>query len=199
MSVPRAKVKSVAGVAEVGRIRVTDQRAPREPASREPAAEGPRVSSRARIASKTLGVPDCPLGCLPAFVRSSPSLSPRQAIPSPFLSRQPLLSFSLRDRTVFPSPPPPSSRTYRACTYRILLHRSRYASITFPLSLSLFPSRCPPAVLRSPRLVLLNTPAAYLPDYLVLGTRYLVLSTRYLVPGIRFDHHGRTHREATPP
>lgn len=40
VSVPRAKVKSVAGVVEVGRIRVTDQRAPREPAPGKPRRSG---------------------------------------------------------------------------------------------------------------------------------------------------------------
>lgn len=76
VSVLRAKVKPVAGVVEVGRIRVTDQRAPREPAPgkpprrlrRGPGSHRERVS-RAKLA---LGVPTiCLPVCLPSFAFSS--------------------------------------------------------------------------------------------------------------------------------
>lgn len=76
VSVLRAKVKPVAGVVEVGRIRVTDQRAPREPVPgkslRRLLRRGPSVSSRARIASKTrvrcTRLSACLFVFLPSFV-----------------------------------------------------------------------------------------------------------------------------------
>lgn len=83
VSVLRAKVKPVAGVVEVGRIRVTDQRAPREPAPgkplrrlrRGPGSHRERVS-RAKLA---LGVPDylaCLFVFLPSFVLFFSSFPP---------------------------------------------------------------------------------------------------------------------------
>lgn len=80
VSVLRAKVKLVARVVEVGRIRVTDQRAPREPVpgkSLRRLRRGPWVSSRARIASKTRArctrLSACLLVFLPSFVLFLPS------------------------------------------------------------------------------------------------------------------------------
>lgn len=71
VSVLRAKVKPVAGVVEVGRIRVTDQRAPREPVpGKSRLRRGPWVSSRARIASKTRARCTRLSACLFSFLRS---------------------------------------------------------------------------------------------------------------------------------
>lgn len=114
VSVLRAKVKPVAGVVEVGRIRVTDQRAPREPMlgkSLRRLRRGPRVSSRARIASKTRACTRLS-ACLFIFLRSSLSV---------LLScRTILLSFPrafLRPSLFMIVLPFPSLRTIlRACT-----------------------------------------------------------------------------------
>lgn len=91
VSVLRAKVKPVAGVVEVGRIRVTDQRAPREPVpgkSLRRLQRGPWVSSRARIASKTRARCTRLSACLfvfpPSFVPFLPSFV---LLLSPFLFR----------------------------------------------------------------------------------------------------------------
>lgn len=107
VSVLRAKVKPVAGVVEVGRIRVTDQRAPREPVPRKSLRRlrrGPSVSSRARIASKTrvrcTRLSACLFVFLPSFVIFLSPFAPLfRTGPSRFLLSLPraFLSFSLRD------------------------------------------------------------------------------------------------------
>lgn len=59
VSILRAKVKPVAGVVEVGRIRVTDQRAPREPVpgkSLPSVAEGALESHRERVSRAKLAL-----------------------------------------------------------------------------------------------------------------------------------------------
>lgn len=95
----RAKVKPVAGVVEVGRIRVTDQRAPREPVPgkslRRGGCGGGSGSHRERVsrAKLALGVLDYLPACLSSFLRSfssflrSPSLfrariGPSRVLPS---------------------------------------------------------------------------------------------------------------------
>lgn len=107
VSVLRAKVKPVVGVVEVGRIRVTDQRAPREPVpgkSLRRLQRGPWVSSRARIASKTRARCTRLSACLFVFLPSFVLFLPRSF--SSFLRS--LLSVSLsHHRTIssfsFPS------------------------------------------------------------------------------------------------
>lgn len=137
VSVLRAKVKPVAGVVEVGRIRVTDQRAPREPAPgkpprrlrRGPGSHRERVS-RAKLA---LGVPDY-LACLfvfPSFVRSllfslpsSPSLL-RTGSSRIFLSfPRAFLFFSFHDHPPFSFIPYYPWSTMRARLF--LFRRSRF-------------------------------------------------------------------------
>lgn len=208
VSVLRAKVKSVAGVVEVGRIRVTDQRAPREPVpgkSLRRLRRGPSVSSRARIASKTrvrcTRLSACLFVFLPSFVLFLLSfvifLSPFAPLlltgPSRFLLSVPraFLSFSLRDH-------PASSFAlvlsfaYRACTaFHPLPLFKRYAFYYIPLSsllssllpllnsFSLFSSHRSFSLVRS--LLVPLSLATYPPDYLVLGTGYSVLRTRYPV------------------
>ncbi|EZA61027.1 hypothetical protein X777_08239, partial [Ooceraea biroi] len=61
VSVLRAKVKPVAGVAEVGRIRVTDQRAPRE----RPAPGNPRRRSRRDHPPFSFAGHPSPIQCVP--------------------------------------------------------------------------------------------------------------------------------------
>jgi len=89
------KVKPVAGVAEVGRIRVTDQRAPREPAPGNPPRRrrrrrrrGPRLIESAYREQNSRSVYPTIL-CLPARLPSS-SLSPfvRRSLVSVSLSRR---------------------------------------------------------------------------------------------------------------
>lgn len=133
VSVLRAKVKPVARVVEVGRIRVTDQRAPREPAPGKPprcgtarrgaaAAEGPRVSSRARIASKTRArctrLSACLFVFLPSFVLSPfvplrLSFAPDHLVSS-FLPESISISFSLHEHPAFSFAPRYPSPIVRA-------------------------------------------------------------------------------------
>lgn len=156
VSVLRAKVKPVAGVVEVGRIRVTDQRAPREPVpgkSLRRLRRGPSVSSRARIASKTrvrcTRLSACLFVFLPSFVLFLLSfvifLSPFAPLfrtgPSRFLLSFPraFLSFSLRDHPAssFASI---LSFAYRACTaFHSLPLFKRYAFYYIPLRLLFYP------------------------------------------------------------
>jgi len=117
VSVLRAKVKPVAGVAEVGRIRVTDQRAPRErPAPENPPRlrRGPSVSSRARIASKTRALypairsPARSSVCTRTSLSSSFSFlpdhpEPRAPLPSPGRISAPLSSSRVVIILPFPS------------------------------------------------------------------------------------------------
>lgn len=134
VSVLRAKVKPVARVVEVGRIRVTDQRAPREPAPgkpprcgtarrrrlrRGPGSHRERVS-RAKLA---LGVPDYLPACLSSFLpssflRSFLSVSPSRRtlhLVSSFLPESISISFSLHEHPAF-SFAPCYPFAYRACT-----------------------------------------------------------------------------------
>lgn len=154
VSVLRAKVKPVAGVVEVGRIRVTDQRAPREPVpgkSLRRLRRGPSVSSRARIASKTrvrcTRLSACLFVFLPSFVLFLLSfvifLSPFAPLfrtgPSRFLLSFPraFLFFSLRDASSFA---PVLSFAYRACTaFHSLPLFKRYAFYYIPLRLLFYP------------------------------------------------------------
>lgn len=220
VSVLRAKVKPVAGVAEVGRIRVTDQRAPRErPAPENPPRRrrrrGLSVSSRARIASKTCAYPTIRLpACLLACLRSAfvplrlPRSLPYRIISSPsfFLRESSSVLLSRRDHPPFSFAilrlcVPPSSSMF-STTFRSVLssslsspRRPTYLSLLSPpISLS---SRCPfvsLVVLSLAAFLPVDYPAdttAYLLDYLVLGTGYSVPGTRYPVPGI----HGPTTAE----
>lgn len=142
VSVLRAKVKPVAGVVEVGRIRVTDQRAPREPVpgkSLRRLQRGPWVSSRARIASKTRArctrLSACLFVFLPSFVLFLPSfvlfLSPFAPLRVSFAPSDHLefllsfprafLSFSLHDRPAFsftPYYPSPIVRAQLSILFR---------------------------------------------------------------------------------
>lgn len=89
----RAKVKPVAGVVEVGRIRVTDQRAPREPVPgkslRRGGCGGGSGSHRERVsrAKLALGVLDYLPACLSPFLRSFVRSLPFSVRPSPSLFR----------------------------------------------------------------------------------------------------------------
>lgn len=213
VSVLRAKVKPVAGVAEVGRIRVTDQRAPRErpaPENPPPRRRGPSVSSRARIASKTCAYPTIRLpACLLACLRSAfvplrlPRSLPYRIISSPsfFLRESSSVLLWRRDHPPFSFAilrlcVPPSSSMF-STTFRSVLssslsspRRPTYLSVLSPpISLS---SRCPfvsLVVLSLAAFLPVDYPAdttAYLLDYLVLGTGYSVPGTRYT----RADHRG---------
>lgn len=151
------KVKPVTGVAEVGRIRVTDQRAPREPASGNPPRRrrrGPRLIESAYREQNSVYptiLPACPPACLllslPSFASLRLSLPRRRSsrILFPFLKRisillAPMISFA-----------------YHACAVSILFRCSRCAFyyISFrPLFYSFFSlSLCflliPPFVIRS--------------------------------------------------
>lgn len=134
VSVLRAKVKLVARVVEVGRIRVTDQRAPREPVpgkSLRRLRRGPWVSSRARIASKTRArctrLSACLLVFLPSFVLFLPSFVffflPFAPLRLSFASDHLEFSFPSLEhfcpspfRIVLPFPSLLLSFVYRACT-----------------------------------------------------------------------------------
>jgi len=154
VSVLRAKVKPVAGVAEVGRIRVTDQRAPRErPAPENPPRlrRGPSVSSRARIASKTRAL--YPAIRSPARssvrTRTSPSSSfsflpdhpePRAPLPSPREDLSSSVLLSRRDHPPFSLAGHPSP-IVRATALRSLpapcfLPHSALSSLLVPLLLA---------------------------------------------------------------
>lgn len=100
VSVLRAKVKPVAGVVEVGRIRVTDQRAPREPAPGKPPQRGGcggalgLIESAYREQNARSVYPTILPACLSSFLRSfssflrsllSVSLSHRIISSPPFL------------------------------------------------------------------------------------------------------------------
>ena len=108
----RAKVKPVAGVVEVGRIRVTDQRAPREPALEKPrprrgGALGLIENAYREQNSHSVYLAICLPACLSSlllsfFLYSSLSASPSHPWTiwsSSFFPKAPL-SFSLHDRLI---------------------------------------------------------------------------------------------------
>lgn len=224
VSVLRAKVKPVARVVEVGRIRVTDQRAPREPAPgkpprcgtarrrlrRGPGSHRERVS-RAKLA---LGVPDYLPACLSSF------------LPSSFLRS--FLSVSPSRRTIFSCPPSfpraslspspftnilpfPSRRSLLrlSCVHgfpSFSVVRARYAFYHIPLCplfskpLSLpfsIPSLCFPFV--PPFVPLASSFFARSPpdisDRCLPASDYLVLGTGYSVLGTRYPVYSPDHHD----
>jgi len=210
VSVLRAKVKPVAGVAEVGRIRVTDQRAPRErPAPGNPPRprRGPSVSSRARIASKTRALyPAIRSPARSACIRTF-SFSPPSTV---LLSRRDHPPFSLAGHpspivraTALRSRPAPCFLPHSALSsllVPLLLAATSLLSISLSSPHSLLHGSFLSLVVlslakRSRRSRPSADTAAYLLDYLVLGTGYSVLGTRYPV---YTDRPPRSGGHATP-
>lgn len=218
VSVLRAKVKPVAGVVEVGRIRVTDQRAPREPAG-ELVAEGPWVSSRARIASKTRArcsrLFACLLACSPVCFACLSTFVLRSSLPvslPPPGSILGVLSFS--ESPLCPSPfvivQLPScplaaalSLAYRAYTRALLRPPSSFAlrfllhsAVLSPSPPFPVPPRTPFSTGSVPTLVVLavaaRTGGSPLPAIRRLAEAYLprLPSTRYRVRGTRYPVPG---------